>query len=72
MNEIEGGVGQAAVCGQLLGVQLSQSRVARLDLLAEKTPPSRQQAQLQPIAASLAGAQRGENGDEADKRQGYG
>ena len=41
-------------------------------LLAEETPPPGEQAQLQPIAALLTGAQRGEDGDEADERQGNG
>ena len=46
MDAVEGSVGEAAVCGQFLGVQFRESFDARLDLLAEETPPPGEQAQL--------------------------
>jgi hypothetical protein len=45
-DAVEGSVGEAAVCGQFLGVQFRESFDARLDLLAEETPPPGEQAQL--------------------------
>lgn len=72
VDAVQGRIRQAAVCGQFLGVQFSESQATRLDLLAEEASTPRQQAQLQPIAASAAGTQRCQCGDEADKRQGCG